>query len=374
MLSGLVSAGSKVLGGARFSLISVMPGFLVITVVAVLVRAHLYDPGSQADFSAVMPSKKDALGSALFLLLAFLGGVLLRPFEAAVVQLLEGYWASPLAPLRQVSVERHRRRRHRAQVEIDHADGSNSKWGTEHTENEPTLIGRRPLAELVATDRAFARKSRVAARARQIRQGYPVKVLAPHEPPGGDDQGALLPTVLGNALLRGERLSGDRYGLDMPTVGPRIYPFISPRLQSAVNQQMDLISASASLCVSLTVATATMLPLLARLDAWSFLPLAPAFIAVLAYRGAVAAALAHERLLCTVFDLHRFDLIKAFHYAIPPDAEGISELNRSISEFLAAENTQGLDRFNRLDDYEMAHPPDDQDVLQRTDRDGPAQT
>ncbi|MFI6281287.1 hypothetical protein [Streptomyces sp. NPDC050988] len=374
MLGGLISAGSKALGGARFSLISVMPGFLVIAVVAVLVRAHLYDPASPADFSAVMLAKKDALGAALFLLLAFLGGVLLRPFEAAVVQLLEGYWASPITSLRHAAVERHRRRRLRAQVEIDHADGSNSRWGTEPVALEPPPVGMRPLAELVAEDRALARKSRGVARARQIRRGYPVKVLEPDEPMAGDDQAVLLPTLLGNALLRGERLSGDRYGLDMPTVGPRIYPFISPRLQGAINQQMDLISASASLCVSLTVATAAMLPLLARLDGWSFLPLIPACMAAVAYRGAVAAALAHGRLLCTVFDLHRFDLIKAFHYVIPSDAEGVSALNRRISEFLAAENVHGLDRFTRLDSYESVHHPDDQDVLQRTDRDGPAQT
>ncbi|MEU5293738.1 hypothetical protein [Streptomyces umbrinus] len=372
MLSGLISAGSKVLGGARFSLISVMPGFLLITVIAVLVRTHLYDPDSPAVFSAVMPTKQEALGAALFAFLAFLGGMLLRPFEASVVQLLEGYWAvpSPLAPLRRAAVEKHRRRRYRARVVIDHADGSNSEWDKKPTSSTSPRIGVRPLSELAALDRAAARKERSVARARHIRLGYPVRVLTPEDEPGGKDQGELLPTLLGNALLRGERLSGDRYGLDMPTVAPRLYPFVSPRLQTAIRQQMDLISAAASLCVSLTLATVAMLPLLARLDVWSLLPAVPGCMAILAYRGAVAAALQHATLLCTVFDLHHFDVIKALHYKIPNRTESVVKLNRRLSEFLSAENEQALDRFQRLRNYPMEHPSDDQDVLQRTDRNG----
>ncbi len=181
-----------------------------------------------------------------------------------------------------------------------------------------------------------------------------------------------MPTLLGNALLRGERLSGDRYGLDMPTVAPRFYPLISPRLQGAVGQQLDLISAAASLCVSFAVITLTMLPLVARLDAWSLLPLVPACTAVLAYRGAVAAALFHGTLLCTVYDLHHHDLIKAFHYEMPEDVRGITALNRKISEFLALGNKARLEDFGRLQDMEMVHPSEDQDVLHRANGNGPA--
>ncbi|MCX4234038.1 hypothetical protein [Streptomyces ortus] len=368
MLNGLLSAGSKVLGGARFSLISVMPNFLVITVIAVLVRAHLYDPDAPADFSAVMPSKDDAFGVALFLFLAFLGGVILRPFEAAVVQLLEGYWEtpSPLAPLYGTAVERHRRRRNRAILDVAHGSAPDATF--------PPLPSLRPLSELAVQDRTDARRSRAVARSRRIRRGYPMETRALANLISRDPDGELMPTLLGNALRRGERLSGDRYGLDMPTIGPRLYPFTSPRLQSAVNQQMDLISATASLCVTLLVTTVAMLPLVVRLDLWSLLPLAPASMALLAYRGAVAAAIYHGTLLSTVFDLHRFDLIRAFHYELPTDTNEFVDLNRRISTFLAADNQQRLDNSFELQHDPMTHPSDDQDVLQRTDRDGSAQT
>jgi len=374
MLNGLVSAGSKVLGGARFSLISVMPGFLVIAVIGALARAHLYDPDSQVEFDAVPPNADEATATVLFVFLAFLGGVLLRPFEAALVQLLEGYWATPppLAFLRKAAVERHRRRRFRAMISIDDADGSNSHWGTEADDPPDIRIGMRPMAELTAMDRASARKARSVARAREIRRGYAVELRNLGETREGDPDGELLPTLLGNALLRGERLSGDRYGLDMPTVYPRLYPFISPRLQGAVTQQMDLISAAASLCISLTVTTAATLPLVFRLDWWSLLPLIPAAMAVIAYRGAVAAALYHGTLLATVLDLHRFDLIKAFHYELPKSEERIALLNKQISTFLASDDGR-LDEHQSFERHPIDHPSDDQDVLQRTDRDGPAQ-
>ncbi|MFF4502293.1 hypothetical protein [Streptomyces sp. NPDC001401] len=367
MLNGLISAGSKVLGGSRFSLISVLPTFLVITVIAVLVRAHLYDPHAHADFSAVMPTTKDAFGVGLFLLIAFLGGVLIRPFEAAVVQLLEGYWnpPSPLAPLHGAAVEWHRRRRNRAILDVAH--GAASPAAPQAT------VGRRPLAELAAVDRAAARRARAVARSRRIRRGYPVEIRDAGRTVR-DRDGEVMPTLLGNALRRGERLSGDRYGLDMPTVAPRLYAFTSPRLQGAVNQQMDLISAAASLSVSLGVATVATIPLIARLDAWSLLPLAPACMAVLSYRGAVAAALYHGTLLSSAFDLHRFDLIRAFHYDIPTDARSVVALNGKISTFLAADNLHRLDTSLDLKDTNMVHPSDDQDVLQRTDRDGAAES
>ncbi|MEW2569562.1 hypothetical protein [Streptomyces sp. NPDC047070] len=345
-----------------------MPNFLVITVIAVLVRAHLYDPDAPVDFSAIMPAKDDAFGVALFLLLAFLGGVILRPFEAAVVQLLEGYWEtpSPLAPLYGTAVERHRRRRNRAILDV--------ACGGARDASPDSLLSRRPLGELAVQDRTDARRSRAVARSRRIRRGYPMEIRGLERLINRDPEGELMPTLLGNALRRGERLSGDRYGLDMPTIGPRLYPFTSPRLQSAVNQQMDLISATASLCVTLLVTTTATLPLIVRIDLWSLLPLVPAGMAFLAYRGAVAAAIYHGTLLATVFDLHRFDLIRAFHYEIPKTAKEFVYLNRKISIFLAVDNHERLDTSRGLADDKMTHPPDDQDVLQRTDRDGSAQT
>ncbi|WP_151480903.1 hypothetical protein [Streptomyces albicerus] len=351
MLRGLIEAGGKALGGARFSLLSILPSVLVIAVIATLIRAHLYEPGARVDFGAVLPGKGDAAALALGTVFIFVGGVILRPFEAALVQLLEGYWTrpSPLAPLRGAATERHRRRRNRAIATIELAEPATPANVT------PQAAVARPLHTLTAEAKAAAKRRRRVSQARRVRGRYPTEVRE-LELPGNvwrDKHGELMATELGNALLRAERLSGDRYGLDIMRTYPRIYPFVSERLNSAVTQQMDLIASTASLCVSLAICTVATLPLVLRLDVWSLLPLLPAVMAVLAYRGAVAAALYHAELLCAVFDLHRFDLVKAFHYKPETNALEFVQMNEQISQFLAQDDS----RFDNggLKDEPMDH-------------------
>ncbi|MFI6545438.1 hypothetical protein ACIBO9_19565 [Streptomyces prunicolor] len=374
MLRALADAGGKAIGGARFSLTSVMPGVLLVTVITAIARAGLYDVGAKPDFSDVAPSRQDTAAVALFIFFAFVVGVLLRPFEAAVVQLLEGYWErpSPLAPLRGAAVERHRRRRDRAQIAIQHSEEvaqAERQAASLPTGNRPPA-GSVSLSELAEQDRRAARRRRVAEQAERIRSGYPTEVRP--EVPGDerDPDGELMPTTLGNMLRRAERLSGDRYGLDMMVVYPRIYPFIAPRLESAVTQQLSLIAATASLAVSLGITTLAMLPLLLRWDAWSLLPLTPAILTVLAYRGATAAADFHGTLLSTVFDVHRFDLAKAFHYKLPESTEQLTVLNKKISDFI----TQDTARLDEEMDRPLEHQPESDDVLHRANSNGPAET
>ncbi|MEU0644704.1 hypothetical protein [Streptomyces umbrinus] len=354
MLKGLIEAGGKVLGGARFSLLSILPSVLVIGVVVTLVRAHLYDPDAHVDFGAVLPEKRDAAALALGTFFIFVGGVILRPFEAALVQLLEGYWTrpSPLAPLRAAATERHRRRRNRAIATIEWA-----KQNADTSASQPT--GALPLHTLAQEAKATARRQRRVSQAQRLRSRYPteVRTILQADKTKLDKNGELMATELGNALLRGERLSGDRYGLDIMSTYWRIYPFVSERLNSAVTQQLDLVAATASLCVSLGLCTLATLPLVLRLDVWCLLPLLPAVMAVLAYRGAVSAALALTDLLCAVFDLHRFELVKAFHYKLKENTSDFVKTNQRISLFLA-QDSRRLDVHPSLASQRMDHSVD----------------
>ncbi|MEV4037276.1 hypothetical protein [Streptomyces umbrinus] len=354
MLRGLIEAGGKVLGGARFNLLSILPSVLVIGVIATLIRAHLYEPGADVDFRAVPPEKGDAAALLLGTFFIFVGGVILRPFEAALVQLLEGYWTrpSPLAPLRAAATERHRRRRNRAIATIGMAERNVATSPLQSA-------GARPLHKLALEAKAAARWQRRVGQAERIRARYPTEVRTLLQPDGTelDKDGELMATELGNALLRGERLSGDRYGLDIMSTYWRIYPFVSDRLNSAVTKQLDLVAATASLCVSLALCTAATLPLVLRLDAWSLISLLPAVMAVLAYRGAVAAALSLADLLCSVFDLHRFDLVKTFRYKLESEASKFVLTNDQISRFLAQDDTR-LDEYPSLAEKPMDHSVD----------------
>ena len=105
----------------------------------------------------------------------FVGGVLLRPFEMALVQFLEGYW--PAGSLRgrvfPIAVERHRRRRDQATTLVD---------GTEAVAppDNPSLT------QLANFHRAMARERRIKERAGRTAAKYST-----------DDDLLSMPTALG---------------------------------------------------------------------------------------------------------------------------------------------------------------------------------
>ncbi|MFJ8106971.1 hypothetical protein [Streptomyces sp. NPDC096132] len=332
MIGELVKAGTKAMGGAQFSLLSVLPGALVVTVTGVLIGAGAYDFDRPVDIRSVAPTNFDTSTVVAFALAALVGGILLRPFERALVQQLEGYWSSPspLAPLQGAAIERHRRRRDDAGARVDANDGKPVKFPE----------GPSTLRRLAALDRQASRRTRALARDRQI-------VLSYHDDLDRDtgrklDESELMPTLLGNVLRRSERMAGGRYGLDAMAVYPRIYPYISDRLAEAMARQLDLLTATASLSISFGMLSAVTLPLVARFDPWSLTPVAAAVLAVLAYRGAVVTAHYAGELLNTVFDLHRFDLATAFHYELPPNAEDEYDLNEDLTGFLKFRETHTL--------------------------------
>jgi len=67
---------------------------------------------------------------------------------------------------------------------------------------------------------------------------------------------------------------------------------------------------------------------------WTLLALAPLGIAVLAYTGAVRAAIAYGAAVHAAFDLHRFDLLRALHLTLPKDRDAEQASNRALSDFL----------------------------------------
>ncbi|RMB87818.1 hypothetical protein [Streptomyces shenzhenensis] len=346
MFGDLVKAGTKAMGGARFGLLNVLPGALVVTVTTVLVRAHAYDLDHPVDLGAVLAGAGPAAVVA-FALAALVGGILLRPFERVLVQQLEGYWdpPSPLARLRGAAVELHRRRRDNAAARLLLAEQKQLRYGP----------GATSLASLVALERRMDRQARGKERDERIRGGYPDDrhlVTPPRERRVTD----LMPTRLGNALRRAERTAGGRYGLESLFVYPRIYPYLSERLAEAMARQLELLAATASLSVCFGLLCAITLPLLGRLDIWSLTPLAAAVLSVLAYRGAVVTAGYTGVVFGTVFDLHRFDLAAALHYELPKNPAEEYVLNRQLSSYLGDPDAHPLAQDPGLGDRPFRHP------------------
>ena len=348
MIKELVSASTKALGGSRFSLLNVLPATVVVTAVAALARAGAYSPNGPVQFERVLPeSKRAVLAIALAGMAALLCGILLRPFETALVQLLEGYWVSPspIAGLVPAAVERHRRRR------------DDAKIMAEFPLALPPPGANPTLQELAQRDRMFSRVVRMKSRAEYTRDSYPTDDrLAANHLEAATRRTDLMPTLLGNVLRRGERVAGDRYGLDMMVVYPRLYPYISERLEGAVSRQFELITSTASLSISFGLLSVATTPLLARLDLWSAAPLLAGALCLLAYRGATAASRGHARLLATVFDLHRFDLTAAMHYELPENPQDEYQLNKAITEFLMPGSVAPLSQVGDLRSKDFKHP------------------
>lgn len=332
MIGGLAQAGTKALGGDRFSLLSVLPGAIVISAVTVLAEAHAYEPGRSMDLGDALPADHKIVALGFGVVGAFLGGVLLRPFEVALVQLLEGYWpaGSLRGRVRPLAVERHRRRRDQAVLLAEKTE-------------LPEAPVNRSLTQIAQYHRAVVHASRIKERAGRTAAKY------------SPEDKLLMPTTLGNILRNVEGRTGRRYGLDVLSAYRRIYPSVAPEFRRAIGEQLDLISITSSLCMAFGVVSLAASPLIFRMNWWTLvLPVAMAASAV-AYRGAQRAAQDHEELMKAVFDVHRFDLATTLHYELPDNAVAERQLHERITAFLIAFEPLAEDP---LKDIPFKHPGD----------------
>ena len=342
MLSGIIQGGTKALGGGRFSLVNLLPSAFFITFTIILIASGAYTHPKPS-----LTSVPDKLGKDPGLAVAvtfgiFLLAVMLRPFQVAIVQFLEGYgpdWR-PLKFANDVATERHRRMRATADI---------ISLAPEPDQPSATTLGG---AVYYAQQRnAF---NRLVTRATVTMDRYPA----------GD---RLMPTLLGNILRDGEDNAGGRYGLDMNVVYPRMYPLLSPKLDKAISTQLDMLDTTAALCVAFALSALVSLPLIARLDWWSLVPVAAVLMSVFAYRGAIATAQVHSTLLATAFDLHRFDMLQALHYELPLIPERELALNRQLSAFLGTPH--GADVLS-MRKFRYEHPPSVADSIGRLAKPG----
>ncbi|WP_033332248.1 hypothetical protein [Actinomadura welshii] len=230
-------------------------------------------------------------------------GLLLYPFQIRAVRVLEGYWDrwSLTARLADLLLAYQRRR-------VQAMRRATAPENDDERDPVPT-----------ASERKRADVARRLA-------GLPPRA-------------ALLPTALGNALRAGELRAGERYGLTTLQSWPRIVPQISRPLMDALNSARDMLDSSVNLCYSFLACTVALT--VATFDEPSnwWLPTAALAAAALAYKGAVTAAQTYAQLMFVVYDLHRFDLVKALHYRLP-DHEEEWALFQRISDALT--NPLGL--------------------------------
>jgi hypothetical protein len=275
----------------RFAVVGLLPTGLLLLFVLGLVASGA--PAGRPDAEMVLAWIDGlSIGRILvFIVLVLALSLLLQPFQLGIVRLLEGYW-----------------------------DGWKvGRW----LSTVGIALHRRRLARLTATA-----SIRVQSKNDAWRQSRALDRLDAY--PSED---RLLPTRLGNALRAGEDEAGPRYGLLTVTMFPRLYPYLSDRLASVVDDARDQLDTTARLCATLLLATVISAVLLATHGPWLALPAATALLAWVAYRAAVRAARGYSDALCVAFDLHRFDMLRGLHYPLPANPVDEHVLNQRLSQF-----------------------------------------
>ena len=145
---------------------------------------------------------------------------------------------------------------------------------------------------------------------------------------------SLMPTTLGNVLRAAEEIAGSRYGLDTVVTWPRLYPLLSDKLRTILDDQRNQLDFAARFCVIFLIFTAISTVLLFKHGWWLSIPAITLALAWLSYRAAVAAGLAYGKGIKAAYDLHRFDLLKALHLPLPPNLEIEKQCNNKLSRFL----------------------------------------
>jgi hypothetical protein len=278
--------------GARFALVGLLPG----VVLALFVLALLWSgaPGDAPDLDRILDEARelDAWAGGFLFLGLLVTAIVLQPLQLGLVRWLEGYWPRAARSLAE-------RRRARYERRVDALETT-------------TAPRRKPLtAEELASMSEAARE---------------LRLLPPRE--------HLMPTRLGNALRAAEVRAGDPYGLDAVVAWPRLYPLLSDPVRAVVDGQRDALDVNARFCAVFGAAAAISAALLVTHGWWLLVAAAWVVLTWLAYRAAVAAAIAYGESIRTAVDLHRFTLLQAFHLPLPATPEEERALNARLSRFL----------------------------------------
>jgi hypothetical protein len=329
-VTSLTSESIRGLGGGAH-LVTVLPSAIAVLSAVVLVSSRLYpwaDPivdqqgkpvAEGIDSVVYSLGHAGAAGAVVLTLTVLVGAILLRPFQIALVQSLEGYWRA--GRLSQLAVGRHMSRRRVAEV--------------------------RKLARTVGTGEYTAEA--VVAAARRQRQTAALRERARSKlsryPANGEHT---MPTSLGNILRMAETSAGERYGFSTVYMFPRLYPFLSQPLDAEYREQTNLLDSSAAFALLFGALTLLTAPMVWRLDGWSVLPLVAASIAALSYRGACTAAEHVAQQQCVAFDLHRFQMLRQMRQLLPTTGEQELRENQSLTEAIKGD-TLHLRQMRYLD-------------------------
>lgn len=281
-----------------------VPTLVAVTVVSFLLVGDA--PNKPVAFARVTEAWKVVgwPGLVALVLTSLAVSITLQPLQFRLVQLMEGYWSSPLLDgLFRLGIRRQARRR--------------------------DILSARLTAppEGVLT---AAELSRMEAAADALRMRFPT-------------ERRLLPTALGNVLRAAEDRGASRWNASAVTLWPRIFPLLPRDHAASLEDEVLQLDLSARLTATWATASVTSVIILAtspsglvRHGAWALVPCVLVALAWLSYRGAVESALAHGRDIEVTVDLYKGLLLDALRL---PEPRAVRHEQRLLAQVTAALET-----------------------------------
>lgn len=136
-----------------------------------------------------------------------------------------------------------------------------------------------------------------------------------------------LPTKFGNIIRTAEEYSDNRYGLEITTVFPRFWLVLPAEIKEELFQSQkdlfDLVKAIVWLVIGC---------IWVIFSPWVILPIVLG-LSILRFR-LLNKAKTYGEILCSTFDLFRFELYKSLHWPLPEKPQGEEEFGKSLTRYL----------------------------------------
>lgn len=314
--STIAGVGSAI--GRYFSVVSFIPSFFLVGFTFALIQSGAWSGDGAPDWAQAGTAFGHLGDLVVLILLSIAFGVAVHPIQFALVQFLEGYWGMGTFAqrLRAARMLHHSRR-------LDHL----REHGGRADVAAQMLVDNRIEVERDELIRLFSLRDE----GNRLRHGYPV-----------NDDEDIMPTRLGNALRRYERLAGSQYNLDGVQVLRHVAVAAPQAHLDYLNDQRESLDLSVRMCVTSICAVAVAIAFLWHHGPWLGIALIPYVIAYISYRGAVVVAHEYGAAICTIIDLDRFALYESLRLPLPADTVAERSTNARLRRLLEHDDTVAL--------------------------------
>lgn len=313
--------------GRYFSIVSFIPSFFLVGFTFALIESGAWSASGNLNWARAGSAFADLSNLASLVLVSIVLGVAVHPIQFALVQFFEGYWGTGRWAQRARVVRiLHHRDRYCAHHDEDLAASMELKEKDEEARLREAAGDERVTLE---AERRVTLRS-IADESRRVAAEYP----PPNDVGRHEEYDNIMPTRLGNALRKHERLAGSQYGLDAVKVIQQVSFVAQPERLAYVGDQRQLLDLSVRMSATAIVATLIAIAGLWQHGAWLLLALAPYGVAYLSYRGAVVVAHEYGAAVAAMIDLDRFALYDALRMPHPIDTAAERRMNVKLMKLL----------------------------------------